>query len=283
MRNDWDKDNINWETNWGKNSGKNSVNVNRDRKIDVDELYNFATYKPRSYFGGPFKYNNFRVINLKKYRLALQILVSLIILGIVFGVGRLDNYLGKSVNTGVRYLLTKEVNFEPAWNKILLLAGQTANMEWPSMLDLPTQESKAVISEADNPLALTVPVSGRITSVYGWFISPVDSMQHFHEGIDIEVPLGSEVKAALSGRVVRTGEDNNLGGYVLLEHNQNYTYYAGLGEVAVKPDQDVGEGDVIGKTGLNNEAGESHLHFEFRERGKPVDPMARLYPGQELR
>lgn len=280
MRNDWDKNNINWERNhinWDRET------ANRDKKANIDELYDFASYKPKSSYRGLFSYNNFRVVDLKKYRLALQILVSLIILGIVFSAGRLENSVGESVNTGVRYLLTKEVNLKPVWNKIVLLAGQATNMEWPSVLNLPTQESKAVIAESQNPLTLTVPVSGKITSVYGWFISPTDDMQHFHEGIDIDVSLGSEVKAALSGRVVRTGEDKNLGGYVLLEHDQNYTYYAGLGEVTAKPDQEVREGEVIGKVGLNSESGEPHLHFEFRERGKPTDPLARLYPDQEPR
>lgn len=263
MKNDWDRNHSNW-----------------DKKSNLEELYDFASYPSKTNYHSPFKYNNFRVINLKKYRLILQILISLIILGLVFGLSRLENTVGKSVNSGVKYLLTKEVNIKPVYNKILQMAGQAANMEWPTVLNLPTQGSKAVISESVNALSLTVPVSGQITSVYGWFISPVDDLQHFHEGIDIQVPLGSEVKAALSGRVARIGEDKNMGGYVLIEHDQNYTYYAGMGEVSAKPEQEVREGEIIGKVGLNSESGEPHLHFEFRERGKPVDPLARLYPDQ---
>ncbi|MFZ5640276.1 MAG: M23 family metallopeptidase [Bacillota bacterium] len=254
---------------------------NRDKKVDINELYNFATYKPQPAYRNSYKYNRLKVIDLKKHRLILQILASIIILGVVFGISRLDNAIGESVSSGARYLLTKEVNLKPVFTKVLQVAGQASNMEWPTVLNLPTQESKAVIAESTNPLSLTIPVSGQITSVYGWFISPADDMQHFHEGIDIQVPLGSEVKAALSGRVVRTGEDRNMGSYVLIEHDQNYTYYAGLGDVAVKPGQDVREGEIIGKVGLNNESQEPHLHFEFRERGKPVDPLARLYPDQE--
>jgi murein DD-endopeptidase MepM/ murein hydrolase activator NlpD len=252
-----------------------------NKKSNTEDLYDFATYKPQTHYRSSFKHSRFRVIDLKKHRLVLQILASIIILGLVFGISRLDNAIGDSVGSGARYLLTEEVNLKPVVNKVLQVAGQVSNMEWPTVLNLPTQESKAVIAESANPLSLTIPVSGQITSVYGWFISPVDDMQHFHEGIDIQAPLGSEVKAALSGRVVRTGEDRNMGGYLLIEHDQNYTYYAGLGDVAVKPGQDVREGEIIGKVGLNNESREPHLHFEFRERGKPVDPLARLYPDQE--
>lgn len=266
MKNDWDRNSGNW-----------------DKKDSIEELYDFTAYKPKTAYGGRFKYNNFRVINLKKYRLPIQILISLIILGLVFSLSRLENAVGKSVNTGMKYLLTKEVNIKPVYNKILQMAGQAANMEWPTVLSLPTQGSQAVIAETANPLSLTVPVSGQITTVYGWFISPQDDLQHFHEGVDIQVPLGSEVKSALSGRVLRVGEDKNLGGYVLLEHDQNYTYYAGLGEIAAEPEQEVREGEIIGKVGLNSESRESHLHFEFRERGKPVDPLARLYPDPEPR
>jgi len=264
VKTDWDKNNINW-----------------DKKNVKDDLYDFAAYPAPSAQRRGFRYNGFKVIDLKKHRLVLQILVSLVILGLVFSLGRLENAIGKSVNSGVRYLLTEETNLKPLFNKIVQLAGQASNMEWPTVLNLPTQESKAVISESAGELSLTIPVSGQITAVYGWSISPADNLQHFHEGIDIDVPLSSEVKAALTGRVVRVGEDKNMGGYVLIEHDQNYTYYAGLGEVSAKAEQEVKEGDIIGKVGLNSESREPHLHFEFRERGKPVDPLARLYPDKE--
>ncbi len=250
-----------------------------EKTHNQDELYDF-TYEPKAAYRSSYRHNRFKVINIKKHRLVLQILASLLILGLIFGLSRLENTIGKSVNSSVRYLLTKEINFQPVFSKVLQLAGQAANMEWPTVLNLPTQGSKAVISAAAGKLSLTIPVSGQITMVYGWMISPLDNLQHFHEGIDIDAPLGSEVKAALTGRVVRTGEDKILGGYVLLEHNQNYTYYGGLGEITARPEQEVREGEIIGKVGLNEESREPHLHFEYRERGKPVDPLARLYPDQ---
>jgi murein DD-endopeptidase MepM/ murein hydrolase activator NlpD len=102
-----------------------------------------------------------------------------------------------------------------------------------------------------------------------------------HPGIDIAIPEGSLVRAAGGGRVAETGQDEEYGRYVLLEHPDGYqTMYGHLNRVTVRPAQPVSAGEVIGLSGNTGRSSAPHLHFEPRRDGKPVDPTGLIKEGQ---
>ncbi|MFH8080475.1 MAG: peptidoglycan DD-metalloendopeptidase family protein [Candidatus Aenigmatarchaeota archaeon] len=131
--------------------------------------------------------------------------------------------------------------------------------------------------------SLSLPVdSERITSCFGWRYNVVYRNDwDFHQGIDISVPYGSEVKAIADGEVVKilngdgSVELEGYGNYVLLKHKINgvtyYSLYAHLkcNGVVVKVGDVVKKGDVIAYSGGNDSCkGTStgnHLHFEIRK------------------
>lgn len=101
------------------------------------------------------------------------------------------------------------------------------------------------------------------------------------QGIDIaatnEDPL--PVVAALSGEVVEVKEDPLLGYVVQIEHEHDViTYYSSLTDVEVEPEQKVSQGDVIAHAGtsLFSQDKGTHVHFEIRKDGQPVDPESFL-------
>ncbi len=49
------------------------------------------------------------------------------------------------------------------------------------------------------------PVRGRVTSEFGWRDHPVNNERSFHNGLDIAVPTGTDIKAAASGQVTHSG------------------------------------------------------------------------------
>lgn len=96
-------------------------------------------------------------------------------------------------------------------------------------------------------------------------------------GIDIAAAEGEEfeVLAALSGTVTEVKEDPLLGNVVILTHeNDVMTYYASLGEVAVKAGSKVKQGDALGAAGKNifGKDNGTHVHFQLRKDNMEVDP-----------
>ncbi|CEP67045.1 Duplicated hybrid motif [Moorella glycerini] len=120
--------------------------------------------------------------------------------------------------------------------------------------------------------AMAVPLSGNISRPYGWMVAA--GQQYFHNGIDIQAPGGSTVRAALAGKVIRAGEDPALGLVVEIDHGRGLvTVYGTLGQVKVSQGQAVEKGSVIATLAQGPVA---QLHFEVRQDGRPVDPTTLL-------
>ena len=85
----------------------------------------------------------------------------------------------------------------------------------------------------------------------------------------------SEVIAVLDGTVINIKDDELLGKIVEVQHENNLvSSYQSLGEVSVKKNDTVKQGQVIGKSGTNSidkELG-NHLHFELYLNSQVVNP-----------
>jgi murein DD-endopeptidase MepM/ murein hydrolase activator NlpD len=119
------------------------------------------------------------------------------------------------------------------------------------------------------------PASGPITSGFGWRIDPFIHRRMLHTGIDIGVPWGTPVGAAESGTVLFAGWMTGYGNVVVLDHGNGVsTVYAHLSSYAVQPGETVQRGQVIARAGSTGWSTGPHLHFEIRENGQPIDPLA---------
>ncbi|MCK8489084.1 M23 family metallopeptidase [Paenibacillus sp. MBLB2552] len=88
-----------------------------------------------------------------------------------------------------------------------------------------------------------------------------------------------EVTAAMSGKVTRVEEVPLLGYVVEITHANNLkTVYESLGEVKVKKDAEVKQGDTIGSAGRNEMEKDldNHVHFTIYENGELVNPATVL-------
>ncbi len=119
------------------------------------------------------------------------------------------------------------------------------------------------------------PLNGLITSQFG--IRTLGGRRDYHTGIDIDAHTGALIKAAESGKVSFSGYINGYGNVVIIDHAGAYsTVYAHSASNLVKEGQNVTKGDVICKLGSTGNATGSHLHFEIRENGRPVNPLSYL-------
>ena len=120
-----------------------------------------------------------------------------------------------------------------------------------------------------------------ITSPFGWRIHPVYNTKKFHSGIDIGGNYGSPIMAAGAGVVIfvaKPVQGQNTGGsgygnYCIIDHGGGYTtLYGHCRSVYVKKGQHVKAGQRIAEMGSTGTSTGSHLHFEVRKDGSPVNP-----------
>jgi murein DD-endopeptidase MepM/ murein hydrolase activator NlpD len=119
------------------------------------------------------------------------------------------------------------------------------------------------------------PVSGYITSPYGYRASPFTGLRQFHSGLDIGAPSGTPIKAAMSGRVTTVGYNDSFGNYVVLTHHSGYrTLYGHMSLIRVKSGAYVQTGERIGDVGSTGLSTGPHLHFTVYKNGVTVNPRA---------
>lgn len=114
---------------------------------------------------------------------------------------------------------------------------------------------------------LAIPTIGKVTSEFG--------LRHGrpHKGIDIFAKTGTPIYAVLDGVVVYSGVQGNYGNVIVLEHPDFVmTVYAHNSINLVKVDEKVSKGQLIGYVGSTGNASGPHLHFEYRIKGKAINP-----------
>ncbi len=95
-----------------------------------------------------------------------------------------------------------------------------------------------------------------------------------HTGIDLPASAGTWVMAPATGRIVALRRSGALGLEIDIQHDGYLTRYAHLGAVApafATGKRNVAAGERIGRVGRTGVTYGTHLHFELRLDGKPVD------------
>ncbi len=152
------------------------------------------------------------------------------------------------------------------------LAKQSASLQ--TMISKNTGATNVHVSSA----AFLKPISGRITSPFGWRTHPIFNSRTFHSGVDIGGPNYGNIVASNSGKVIYSGWYGGYGKVVILDHGvvngkPTTTLYAHMSSILVNNGQQVQKGQVIGKEGTTGYSTGPHCHFEVRINGKPNNPL----------
>lgn len=117
-------------------------------------------------------------------------------------------------------------------------------------------------------------ISAHLSSKFGIRKHPVYKSVRHHNGIDLSAPEGSHVRSVASGIVVYADSYAGYGKLVTVEHGNGYqSMYGHLSEILVNTGDEVNAGTVIARVGETGIATGPHLHFEWRSKGVPVDPL----------
>lgn len=111
----------------------------------------------------------------------------------------------------------------------------------------------------------------RITDVFGYR----PRRRRMHYGLDIKVYVGDTIRAAFNGkvRVVKNQGRRGYGKYIVIRHDNGLeTVYGHLSKQMVEINQLVKAGEPIALGGNTGRSTGSHLHFETRFLGIPLDP-----------
>ncbi|HEY4194380.1 MAG TPA: M23 family metallopeptidase, partial [Mucilaginibacter sp.] len=133
--------------------------------------------------------------------------------------------------------------------------------------------SRLLNSVAFTPMGY--PRVSSITSMFGYRSDPFDTENaEYHPGIDFKGAKGDPVHVTADGKVVFTGRKGGYGNCIIVQHKNDFqTLYGHLSHINVEEGQAVSTGDVIGKVGSTGRSTGSHLHYEVRKSGKPVNPV----------
>ncbi|WP_170372349.1 DUF5930 domain-containing protein [Ruegeria arenilitoris] len=124
------------------------------------------------------------------------------------------------------------------------------------------------------PFATPVKSAFRFTSGYGYRRDPKTGGRRMHKGTDFAAPTGTDIFATADGVVAHAGWQSGYGRLIKIKHAFGVeTLYAHNSKIRVKVGQRVSRGDHIADMGNSGRSTGTHLHYEVRVNGKPVNPM----------
>ncbi len=154
--------------------------------------------------------------------------------------------------------------------------------------DADTLRATAILDQMDNinlyriaaeraPFVMPVLDSFRLTSGFG------QRWGRLHAGTDMAAPIGTPVYSTADGVVIQAGWASGYGRLIKIQHEFGIeTRYAHLNQIRVSVGQRVSRGERIGDMGNSGLSTGSHLHYEVRVNGNPVNPMTYIRAGEDV-
>ncbi|KII18360.1 M23 family metallopeptidase [Phaeobacter sp. S60] len=114
----------------------------------------------------------------------------------------------------------------------------------------------------------------RRSSGFGYRRDPKTGGRRLHKGSDFAGRTGTDIFATADGVVTHAGWQSGYGKLVTIQHAFGIeTKYAHNSKLRVKVGQRVSRGDHIADMGNTGRSTGTHLHYEVRVNGNPVNPM----------
>lgn len=164
-----------------------------------------------------------------------------------------------------------------------------------TMTDQTTARANTLLKELDRinlyrlaadkaPVGYPVkPGTFRLTSGFGFRNDPKGAGRRMHAGVDFAAAQGTPILSAADGVVTFAGWQSGYGKLIKIRHAFGIeTRYAHNSRIRVKVGQRVSRGDRIGDMGATGRVTGTHLHYEVRINGNPVNPMTYIKAGRDV-
>ena len=151
-------------------------------------------------------------------------------------------------------------------------ADPTFKALFTSWKKMDTLQDGAIAVPSEKPIRS---IAASFTSGFGVRSDPFQGRAAMHPGIDLAGPMGTPIYATADGTVLRAGW--NSGGYgnlVEIDHGKGIsTRFGHMSAILVSAGQHITRGQQIGRMGSTGRSTGSHLHYEVRIDGRPVNPI----------
>jgi septal ring factor EnvC (AmiA/AmiB activator) len=122
--------------------------------------------------------------------------------------------------------------------------------------------------------ALDWPVSGKVVEHFGRQRNPKFATYTVNNGLKIEAPPNTQVRAVFQGTVLFSQWFKGYGNLIILDHgNRVFSLYGNLKQSGVAVGDRIATGQPIAGVGESEDAAGGHLYFEIRNDNKPEDPQ----------
>jgi murein DD-endopeptidase MepM/ murein hydrolase activator NlpD len=119
-----------------------------------------------------------------------------------------------------------------------------------------------------------VPITGYISSAFGYRNHPLMGTYRMHAGVDIAAEPGTPVHAPADGLVIFSGYKEGYGKVSVFDHGYKIrTLFGHNSKLYVNSGVKVRRGDIISLVGSTGMSTGPHLHYEVRKNGVPVNPV----------
>jgi murein DD-endopeptidase MepM/ murein hydrolase activator NlpD len=133
------------------------------------------------------------------------------------------------------------------------------------------------------PLGVPLQSRFRLTSGFGGRNDPINGSARMHEGQDLAGDYGTSIFATADGTVTYAGWEGGYGRLIKIRHIFGIeTRYGHLSQIDVKVGQKISRGEKIGDMGNSGRSTGTHLHYEVRLSGKPVNPMTFIKAARDV-
>lgn len=127
------------------------------------------------------------------------------------------------------------------------------------------------------------PVTGLITSKFGYRTDPFSGGRAFHTGLDIQNTFDSDICASAAGTVIFAEYYGGYGNFVKIDHGNGFiTCYGHLNNILCEEGDSVSAGTVIGTMGNSGQVTGTHLHYEVLADEEYKDPLNYITDMSEL-
>ena len=107
--------------------------------------------------------------------------------------------------------------------------------------------------------------------------------RRLHAGQDWGGSRGTPIRATADGTVTFAGRQSGYGNIIIIQHDFGFeTRYAHLSSISVSVGQRVSRGDRIGGMGNTGRSTGTHLHYEIRVGGNPINPLTYIRAAQNV-
>lgn len=181
----------------------------------------------------------------------------------------------------------EELQGASAWELLRAHRDAEAGQADPAAEDVsPAEEGGSVLYSPENlpenvcmeqavlGFEYAAPVSGEISSAFGYRDHPTEGENRFHYGVDLAAEAGADIICFADGEVSAVGESSSYGKYCIVSHANGYrTLYAHCSRIAVSSGAAVRRGEKLAEAGDTGMATGVHLHFELQQDSLYLNPV----------